>query len=258
MKILCKECGLPLLGKSSQMFCSRSCGDTFRLKQIVLKGECSTCGRSYELTRGAVEGRTRRGRITGNLTICSDCCTSGPCNPNWKGGHKHWSLGRFGRDKDGLSWKVQRRLAWERDDFTCQHCGKKKNRKPDVHHIEPWMNSQSHALSNLICLCQSCHLKEEAKVQEKWGGQFFKRPVNEKKPKRQKVMVKEEPIQQVKKEFNFCNCGKVLRHALICNTCKRNQNKQLVKDLRMLGKLPHTISQEVGVSIRTVHYWLKN
>ena len=34
------------------------------------------------------------------------------------------------------------------------------------------MNSQSHALDNLICLCQSCHLKEEAKVHEVWGGQL--------------------------------------------------------------------------------------
>jgi hypothetical protein len=30
--------------------------------------------------------------------------------------------------------------------------------------------SQSHALDNLICLCQKCHLTEEAKVQDQWGG----------------------------------------------------------------------------------------
>ena len=95
---------------------------------------------------------------------------SGPSSPRWKGGCRYWSKGRWGKDKNGLSWKTQRRLAWERDDFTCQHCGERKSRKPDVHHINPWMNSHSHALDNLICLCQSCHLKEEAKVQEVWGG----------------------------------------------------------------------------------------
>ena len=127
---------------------------------------------------------------------------SGPNNPTWKGGHKHWSPGRFGRDNGGLSWKTQRRLAWERDDFTCQQCHEKKNRKPDVHHIVPWMNSHSHALDNLICLCQSCHLKEEAKVHEKWGGQL-----SHYEPKR-------------------CECGRPTRLDKCCKCrCKENRNK---------------------------------
>jgi DNA-binding XRE family transcriptional regulator len=50
------------------------------------------------------------------------------------------------------------------------------------------MNSLSHALSNLICLCQSCHLKEEARVQEKWGGQLMApRPKKQLKAKKLKT-----------------------------------------------------------------------
>ena len=122
------------------------------------------------------------GRRSQTCRSCASDRMSGPNSGTWKGGHKHWSPGRYGKDKDGLSWKVQRRLAWERDKFTCQHCHKKKNRNPDVHHIKPWMNSQSHALDNLICLCQSCHLKEEAKVQEVWGGALVETGPNVKKP----------------------------------------------------------------------------
>ena len=122
------------------------------------------------------------GRRSQTCRSCASDRMSGPNSPSWKGGHQQWSPGRYGKDKNGLSWKVQRRLAWERDKFECQHCGEKKNRKPDVHHIKPWMNSLSHALDNLICLCQSCHLKEEAKVQEVWGGALVVTGPSVKKP----------------------------------------------------------------------------
>jgi hypothetical protein len=97
---------------------------------------------------------------------------SGEQHPNWKGGHRHWVPGRFGKDKDGLSWKIQRRLAWERDKDTCQECGKKGKRRPDVHHIVPYRISLSHALDNLRCLCKKCHITIEATCHEKWGGQL--------------------------------------------------------------------------------------
>ena len=122
------------------------------------------------------------GRRSQTCRSCASDRMSGPNSPSWKGGHQQWSPGRYGKDKNGLSWKVQRRLAWERDKFECQHCGEKKNRKPDVHHIKPWMNSLSHALDNLICLCQSCHLKEGAKVQEVWGGALVVTGPSVKKP----------------------------------------------------------------------------
>ena len=260
MQGVCRECGSPYTGKASQKFCSKSCGNRFRLKQVALEGCCSVCHRSYTLTRSMVEDRTRKGVAAGDLSMCGDCGVSGENNPNWKGGHRHWTPGRFGKDKNGLSWKVQRRLAWERDKFTCQHCGEQKNRKPDVHHIEPWMNSQSHALDNLICLCQSCHLKEEAKVQEKWGGQLF---MASRKPK--KVKVTKPPRAKVTKAPTpttplwRCGCGVTRFYPSPCKVCERRQrNKEEASALRSSGLLPNQISQKMGVSIRTVHYWLKN
>lgn len=136
-----------------------------------------------------------------------------------RGGHKQWAQGRQGRDKNGLSWKVQRRLAWERDNETCQHCNEKKSRRPDVHHIDPWMNSQSHALDNLICLCQKCHMTEEAKIQEIWGGQFL-----EKKPVR------------------CSQCGKgsyKLKGLRLCNNCKPKKSKKETK-----GRIRYKITDD--------------
>lgn len=148
----------------TRRFCSRRCNGAFNRSRKVMV-TCPTCGKTREITEGGA-------RKSKSCASCASDRLSGAGSGTWKGGHHHWSPGRYGRDQDGLSWKVQRRLAWERDNETCQHCKTKKNRKPDVHHIIPFRVSLSHALDNLLCLCQSCHLIEEAKVQEKWGGQL--------------------------------------------------------------------------------------
>jgi 5-methylcytosine-specific restriction endonuclease McrA len=86
-------------------------------------------------------------------------------HPNWRGVITIPLKGKYGRDKDGLSWKVQRKLAWERDDYTCQECGRKEEGwKPDVHHKIPYRISGSHALDNLICYCRSCYKRIENEI----------------------------------------------------------------------------------------------
>jgi 5-methylcytosine-specific restriction endonuclease McrA len=76
----------------------------------------------------------------------------------WKGGMSYWMPGRFGKDINGLSWKKQRRLAWERDSYKCRRCGRGGVIvKPCVHHVIPYRISKSHSLENLICLCKKCH-----------------------------------------------------------------------------------------------------
>lgn len=158
---VCDHCEKEFEGRGR--FCSRGCMPS---KHRVIDIPCPQCGKPRKLAPSQARKNVR----------CRDCASSANTGANsatWRGGHRFWSPGRFGKDKDGLSWKAQRKLAWERDGYTCQHCHVKGRRNPDVHHINPWMNSHSHALSNLICLCQSCHLKEEAKVQETWGGTTF-------------------------------------------------------------------------------------
>lgn len=157
-------CGATLMGRQ-RIFCSDACKRKVRYAR-TLEVVCSFCGVPYFISKNGLEQQ----RLRDIKPCCRKCqakrtpppSPSGEHSPTWKGGHRYWLVGRFGKDKDGLSWKQQRRLAWERDNYTCQHCHQRKNRNPDVHHIIPWRKSQSHALNNLICLCQSCHLKEEA------------------------------------------------------------------------------------------------
>ena len=155
----------------NKRFCSAKCSLAQRLSRVVVRLDiaCPKCGniRVLRVKKGSVHSVIQANSLCRN---CESDRRTGAGSPSWKGGHSHWLPGRYGKDKDGLSWTTQRRLAWERDGFVCRHCGKRKGRNPSVHHIVPWRDSHSHALDNLICLCQSCHLKEEAATQEKWGG----------------------------------------------------------------------------------------
>jgi predicted DNA-binding protein YlxM (UPF0122 family) len=85
---------------------------------------------------------------------------SGENNPNWKEGHipSHY----------GGDWGVQRKKARERDNHTCQRCGKTKEdigRAISVHHKVPYRNfddaQKANKLDNLICLCDTCHPQVE-------------------------------------------------------------------------------------------------
>lgn len=137
---------------------------------------CESCQKliskdAWELVSGRA---SRKCRSCGSKGRINTAVKTGSDNPNWKGGSVQWQQGKLGRDKDGLSWKLQRQLAWERDQFTCQDCNKKDDGwKPDVHHVIPYRLSFSHSLDNLRCLCRSCHKKVEAKITELWGGHTF-------------------------------------------------------------------------------------
>jgi len=90
----------------------------------------------------------------------------GSKNPNYKkkpwnyidGRRKLLSPGRYGDD-----WDKIRYLVYSRDHFTCQECGT-QGKRLDVHHKIPFLISFDNSLSNLIALCCSCHMKEDARI----------------------------------------------------------------------------------------------
>lgn len=223
----CIQCHSAYVSYSSR---SRFCGSPCHRKWVGLtkrvEVECPNC----------LKSRTVRVRPKPGI-LCRDCLT-GVNSPTWKGGHSNWSPGRYGRDKNGLSWKVQRDLAWERDAEVCQHCHTKKRRKPDVHHIVPWRTSQSHALDNLVCLCQSCHLKEEARAQEQWGGAHFYLPKKRTRPRCGGCDI---PLQGSKP---------------LCKKCEQARLSGVAQVLRAAGLDYKGIASEMGVSVMSAYYYV--
>jgi 5-methylcytosine-specific restriction endonuclease McrA len=80
--------------------------------------------------------------------------TSGPNNPNWKGGvSRGYKTGYY-----SLEYKQWRTAVFERDDYTCQECGQKGGYLT-AHHIESFTSHPELRLvvSNGKTLCEDCH-----------------------------------------------------------------------------------------------------
>jgi len=129
---------------------------------------CVGCGKSFEKKRDRWGSRQP-------LPRCNSCRVvkhhetrdqEGENNPCWVGGSRYYQKGYRGRDKNGLSWKQQRKLCWERDGYKCQWSGCSwqgfhDELKPDCHHKIPYRISGSHSLENLVSYCKSHHKMAE-------------------------------------------------------------------------------------------------
>jgi len=158
-------------------FCSNECHGKWKAENLIrenhptfierTKVNCAFCGKALERRKHEIE-RSKN-------FFCSVKCNGkwkaenlrGEKIYNWKGGYLPYY---------GENWLTQRRLAWERDNYTCQRCGKEKTtRNPDVHHIKPFRTfglknyKEANQLDNLVCLCNKCH-----KIVEENESEFLK------------------------------------------------------------------------------------
>lgn len=100
-----------------------------------------------------------RGCYSGEETFRKkSAASSGANNGNWKGGQY--------KDYYGPNWVGQRRLARERDNYTCRRCHVteiESGQQLDVHHLVAFCvyglvnYEEANRLDNLICYCKSCH-----------------------------------------------------------------------------------------------------
>ncbi len=170
----CSICGskfnVPRNREKSAKYCSRKClgkangirGKVNYKKQILIP--CSYCRKTFEKKPSTIR----------TLNFCSTTCMgnyysqskmfSGENSGTWNGGDINYY---------GSNWLSQRRLARERDHFTCQDCGiseEQYGHELSVHHIKPfrefngdWENANE--LSNLVSVCEyPCHRKRHSKM----------------------------------------------------------------------------------------------
>jgi len=169
----CPQCGEEHKVRPSDMeryerhFCSNDCYTQWQSENRVGEDhhqykenavlECEQCGGEFEVTP-ALEQEQR---------FCSKSCKN-----NWQSeaftGEDHPCYIHGEKIGYGKKWKKVRAQALERDNYTCQACGRKESelsRGLHVHHIIPSRKfdsvEESHELDNLVCLCTSCHPKWE-------------------------------------------------------------------------------------------------
>lgn len=160
IECICKQCGKTFMiapsrfGANGRPYCSRECYEQSRPKKAECI--CGYCGISfYEYPNDIDRGHGK---------YCSKKCMglgkSGEKHPHWRGGHSNYR---------GPNWNRQRKAAYERDNGTCQYCGKKPKQgehRCEVHHIIRFMDFNgdyiaANQLTNLITLCQHCHQQAE-------------------------------------------------------------------------------------------------
>lgn len=175
----CQICGKKFKVKPSRKdtvkFCSKECKHKWMSKNFSgkdnpyysskIKIECEECGKKVLKMPYEVEQAKHH--------FCSMKCShkwrsdkfSGENHPGWKGGREPYY---------GPNWKRQQKKARKRDNHTCQKCGKTNKelgRELDVHHKTPLRKfkgkdgninfEEANKFSNLISLCQKCHMKVE-------------------------------------------------------------------------------------------------
>lgn len=114
---------------------------------------CEGCNKSFRVKSWLV-------RQNGKYKYCSRACRpTGDKHPLWVGGNTTYR---------GRGWLEIREKVIERDNGTCRDCGKYIGKSIPVHHILPFRKFKNHedanSLDNLMCLCQSCHMKKERKI----------------------------------------------------------------------------------------------
>lgn len=80
------------------------------------------------------------------------------------GKYKHGRTAELFGERSALTQqeKIWRNKIYERDNYTCQHCGTKKSGGFNAHHIKSWANYPNlrFKVGNGITLCINCHKKE--------------------------------------------------------------------------------------------------
>lgn len=231
--LTCRQCGKELNRK--KIFCCKKCNDQFHYYESRKEYKCKQCAGPCFTKVMICRKCTSKNAIAPLLGLC------GKDNPNWAGGTKHWSIGRHGIDKNGLSWKTQRSLALERDNYTCQACKAKATaRNPDVHHVIPWRVSYSHDLDNLLSLCKKCHKKEDQRFKNVHG-------------------LKDELIGRPMADKPYCKCGKRLRPGVgECRVCWLKDRSEKIDKYRDSGMSLREIAKEVKMNHESVRRHLQN
>jgi 5-methylcytosine-specific restriction endonuclease McrA len=85
------------------------------------------------------------------------------------------------------------KLVWERDDYTCQYCGKKLTTKGDVttDHVIPRSRGGKTTFENMVTACSHCNKKKNNRLPHEANMFPAKKPVKPSMTKRMRDIMEE-------------------------------------------------------------------
>jgi len=155
-KNTCKLCSVEFISPRKRAYCDTHNGEYFGGKPIP-KFHCIVCGKEFKLP-------TKNRRQT-----CSSECKRHELVSRQKGCKSHrWQGGKTSEAmtiRGSSAYADWRKSVFERDNFTCMHCGQRGG-KLHADHIKPFSTHPELRLelSNGRTLCKPCHLKTDT-----WG-----------------------------------------------------------------------------------------
>lgn len=121
--------------------------------------ECDGCGKQYYITYHEYNTRVFRGE-NNDKCYCTYCvgtiCHTGENNP-------HWNPTKTNEERDRQrqypEYVAFIKAVYERDNYTCQCCGKESHGNICVHHLDGynWCKKRRTDTTNGITLCENCH-----------------------------------------------------------------------------------------------------
>lgn len=170
----CLTCGDSWLDYPSRVgrkkFCSQSCSAKSRIEELRQRSMGNSWGSRRKITD---ELRLKLSSIhRGKRNPKGSLAKMGENNPNWRGGTSPENK----RIRMSAQFKIWRTAVFERDDYTCQHCGVRGGElHPD--HIKQfaYYPELRFDINNGRTLCADCHRKTPS-----WGFKKHKLPQEQK------------------------------------------------------------------------------
>lgn len=155
-KTMFKKGGTPWNDETANMKTCNYCGKLFKCRPSRILKHCSK--ECYLKDCKLMDKRDKPCVDCGKLIMrksvrCRSCANVGSFSPAWNGGS---SFEPYGIE---FNLKLREEIR-KRDNYTCQECGYNQKylaKKMSIHHID--YNKRNNDKSNLISLCQTCHLQ---------------------------------------------------------------------------------------------------
>jgi len=176
----CSNCGLVIERKRCHMhgdihFCCMECSGEWKSKN--LSGSNSPLWKGGKVTVQCAECATPVQRRLSEIAKYENTFCGPKCRGVWASKYLHGDkIYNYAGGYDpnyGPTWRLAKRAARKRDNYTCQRCGitqAELKRSLDVHHKIRFKkfglerHEEANALSNLISYCPRCHKIVEEQV----------------------------------------------------------------------------------------------